>query len=168
MRVWVALLIAIALSGCEAVGLLSPSLEQIPSAESTPEIGQMEAKIRVRINQIRQQYNLEPLSHNDQLAQVARQYSQQMSAQDFFSHTSPDGKTPATRVKSVGVTYRLVGENLFKCTNIPEPVPAAVQGWMDSPGHRKNILRSEYQETGIGVWREGNTYYITQLFLRKA
>jgi len=41
-----------------------------------------------------------------------------------------------------------------------------VQGWMDSPGHRENILRPEYRETGIGVWRTGNTYYFTQLFMR--
>lgn len=169
MKVWVGLLIGITLSGCSSIHLLSSVSEQTSSSVTPAQVtGEMEARIQTKINQIREQYNLEPLRYNDQLAQVARQYSQQMSAQNFFSHTSPNGDTPATRVQSGGITYTLVGENLFKCTNVPEPVPAAVQGWMDSPGHRENILRSEYRETGIGVWQEGNTYYMTQLFLRKS
>lgn len=51
-------------------------------------------------------------------------------------------------------------------TNLPQPVGDAVQGWMESQGHRENILRPEFRETGIGVWRTGNTYYFTQLFMQ--
>lgn len=132
----------------------------------SPKTAQIEVQIRQRINEIRQEQGLGELQANEKLAEVARRYSQQMAEQDFFSHTSPTGETPAQRVRSAGIGYRLVGENLFKSTNIPQPVSAAVEGWMDSPGHRENILRSQYRETGIGVWQDGETYYVTQLFLR--
>lgn len=145
-----------------------------PSADSaspsspvqSPQTAEMEEQIRQRINEIRQKEGLTELQPNPKLAEVARRYSQQMAEQDFFSHTSPAGDTPAQRVQAAGITYIVVGENLFTSTNIPQPVNAAVKGWMDSPGHRENILRSQYRETGIGVWRDGETYYVTQLFLR--
>jgi uncharacterized protein YkwD len=126
----------------------------------------MEGLIRDRINTIRQQQGLDPLRPNPQLAQVAREYSQQMARRNFFSHTSPSGETPADRVRAVGLTYWMVGENLFQATNVPDLVPAAVQGWMTSPGHRENLLQPGYTETGVGIWREDNTYYVTQLFMR--
>lgn len=137
-----------------------------PLPVQTPQTAQMEEQIRQRINEIRRQQGLIELQANSKLAEVARRYSQQMAEQDFFSHTSPTGETPAQRVQAAGIVYRMVGENLFTSTNIPQPVNAAVEGWMDSSGHRENILRSQYRETGIGIWRDGETYYVTQLFLR--
>lgn len=126
----------------------------------------MESQVREQINQIRQQQGLTPLRQNDQLAEVARNYSRRMAEEDFFAHVSPKGDTLSDRVEAAGVFYFMIGENLFTSTNIADPVPASVKGWMNSPGHRENILRSEFRETGIGVWRQGNTYYFTQLFLR--
>jgi uncharacterized protein YkwD len=126
----------------------------------------MEEQVYQRINEIRQKQGLSQLRHNEKLAVVARHYSEQMAQKNFFSHTSPEGSTMVQRVKKAGIFYLMIGENLFMCTNIPQPVPSAVQGWMDSPGHRENILRPEYRETGLGVWRKGNTYYMTQLFMR--
>jgi uncharacterized protein YkwD len=126
----------------------------------------MEAAVRQRINEIRQKNELNSLENNERLAQVARNYSQQMARDNFFSHTGSDGSTLSQRVRAGGISYWVVGENLFKSTNAPEPVPLAVKGWMNSPGHRENILRPVFTQTGIGVWRQGNTYYITQLFMR--
>lgn len=137
-----------------------------PAPAQSPETAEIETQIQQRINAIRLEQGLTDLQQNERLAEVARRYSQRMAEQNFFSHTSPDGDTPAQRVQSAGIRYWLVGENLFRSTNIPQPVDAAVEGWMESPGHRENILRSEYRETGIGVWRQGSDYYITQLFLR--
>lgn len=126
----------------------------------------MEAQVRQQINVIRQQQGLTPLRNNEKLAEVARRYSRRMAEQKFFAHTSPQGDTMVDRVRAARIFYFLLGENLFTSTNIPQPVPAAIDGWMNSPGHRENILRPEFRETGIGVWRQGNTYYVTQLFLR--
>lgn len=167
--------LALTTVSCDSLAQWKERLPAIqPSADSSipsnpvqsPQTAQMEVQIRQRINEIRQKQGLSELQANEKLAEVARRYSQQMAEQDFFSHTSPTGETPAQRVRSAGIVYMLVGENLFTSTNIPQPVNAAVEGWMDSPGHRENILRSQYRETGIGVWRNGETYYVTQLFLR--
>lgn len=176
MKRLIGLVILLSLSGCTYVDQLLPNLPPLipqptqrsrnPAPAQSSTIGQMEAQVRQQINQIRQQQGLSQLRPNARLAEVARNYSRRMAEQNFFSHTSPSGDTMVQRVRSAGIFYVLLGENLFTSTNIPQPVPAAVQGWMDSPGHRANILRSEYRETGIGVWRIGSTYYFTQLFLR--
>lgn len=126
----------------------------------------MEQQVWKQINTIRQKEGLSPLKPNPKLALVARNYSRRMADQNFFAHKSPSGDTVAQRVQSAGIFYWIVGENLFKGTHIPRPATIAVEGWMNSPGHRANILRPEYRETGIGVWKQGDTYYFTQLFLR--
>lgn len=170
---WIA--IVLLLSGCDAIQQLSPILPNLesrsqqqtaPSPVQSPATAAMEAQVREQINTIRQQQGLSSLRHNEKLAQVARSYSQKMAEQNFFDHTSPQGDTMVERVRSADIFYFVLGENLFTSTNISQPVPAAVEGWMNSPGHRKNILRSEYRETGVGVWKDGNTYYFTQLFMR--
>lgn len=130
------------------------------------QIAQMENQVWQRINQERQRRGLQPLRQNSKLNIAARNYSKQMAQQNFFSHNDPQGKSSADRVRQYGVTYRLLGENLFKSVNAPDPVPLSVSGWMKSQGHRENILRSAFTETGVGIWRTGNTYYFTQLFMR--
>lgn len=166
------------LSGCQTVqDFLKAVPRQLPvlreiTSQPTPTPAQsssaaaIEEQISQEINAIRKQQGLSELRQNNQLASVARKYSQKMAERKFFSHTSPDGDSVADRVRSAKIFYWIVGENLFRSVNISEPVPAAVEGWMNSPGHRANILRSEYRETGIGVWRIGNSYWITQIFLR--
>lgn len=166
------------LSGCQATqDFLESAARQLPlltkiTAPPSPAPAQtastagMEEQIWQQINTIRQQQGLSELRYNDNLASVARKYSQKMADRNFFSHTSPDGDSVADRVRAAKIFYWMVGENLFRSSNIPQPVPAAVEGWMNSPGHRANILRSEYRETGIGLWRVGNSYWITQIFLR--
>jgi uncharacterized protein YkwD len=171
---WVA--IALLLTGCEqAIDYLPPLPQiQIPSNKpsqapqpiQSPQTAQIEAEIRQQINQVRQKNGLQPLKNNEKLAEVARNYSRQMSENNFFSHTGADGSTLSDRVSAGGIVYWMVGENLFKSKNVRQPVPAAVEGWLASPGHRENILRPMFRETGVGVWRNGNTYIITQLFLR--
>ncbi len=144
-----------------------PAKEQEPNVTvQTPLTAEMESLVHQRINQVRQQHHLNQLQVDERLARVARQHSRQMARQNFFSHTSPAGDTVVQRVRSAHVSYWVVGENLFKSVNILNPVPSSIQGWMNSPGHRQNILQPEFTQTGVGVWRNGNTYYITQVFLR--
>ena len=178
--------IALNLMGCESLNQVLPNLPlpssfptQLPTASSaspspgnssatvqSPAIAEMEATVRQRINEIRQEQGLKPLQSNDRLAQVARDYSRLMAEKNFFSHTGPDGRNVGQRVQAAGIIYWIVGENLFKSVNIPNPGPVAVKGWMESPGHRENILTAPYSETGVGVWQQGDSYYFTQLFLR--
>lgn len=147
-------------------GVAAPAPATTTTVAQSESTGQMEAQVFAQINTIRQQQGLSELRQNEKLAQVARDYSRRMAEGDFFAHTSPQGDTMVERVHAAGIFYFVLGENLFTSTNIPQPANASVTGWMNSPGHRENILRREYRETGIGVWQRGNTYYFTQLFLR--
>lgn len=148
------------------VEMPSANLPQLPQVAQSDTNDQIEISVTQLINQRREDKQLPPLEHNEKLAQVARNYSQQMAENNFFSHTGIDGSTLEDRVKAGGIIYSVVGENIFQSTNIPQPAEVAVDGWMQSPGHRENILRPVFTETGVGVWRVNNTYYITQLFLR--
>lgn len=166
--------ILLSLSSCDAIKemLRESSLipdqtsQQNPIPSQSPSTANMETQVIEQINQVRRQQGLSELRFNEKLAIVARRYSEKMAEKNFFSHTSPEGDTMVERVRAEGVYYIMIGENLFKGTNLSQPVSIAVDGWMNSPGHRANILRPEYRETGVGVWRIGNTYYMTQLFLR--
>lgn len=129
------------------------------------EMLRVEAEIWHQINQQRQRYGLSPLRVNDQLTQAARNYSKQMAEYNFYSHTGLNGQTFRQRVEDRGIRAKLVGENLFKFGQRPNPSGFAVQGWMNSAGHRKNILLSQMTETGIGIWKHGDTYYMTQIFI---
>ena len=127
----------------------------------------METQIRQQINAVRQSHGLGPLQPNNSLAQVARNHSQQMASRGFFDHTDHRGEGAFERVQSAGIPFRLVAENLFMSENAPQPVALAVKGWMNSPGHRANILRAGLTHTGVGIFKKGDTYYFTQLFIQR-
>lgn len=131
-----------------------------------PSIAQMETAVWKRINGQRQKQGLKELARNATLTQVARAYSRRMSEERFFSHFDPQGKSAADRVRAAGVSYQVVGENLFLSRNAPDTLQVVVNGWMKSPEHRQNILTAEYSETGVGIWKRGQTYLVTQIFIR--
>jgi uncharacterized protein YkwD len=136
------------------------------SAAQSQSLAQMEEAIRQRINQQRQKQGLQPLKANDTLRKIARNYSRRMRQEKFFSHYDAKGKSVSDRVLAAGIRYSAVGENLFKSYNLPNVIEGSVRGWMNSKGHRENILRRQYTETGVGIWKDGSTYHITQIFLK--
>lgn len=89
---------------------------------------------------------LEPLAWNGSLAQSAALKAQDMCTKDYWSHDSPDGLTPWTFMDRAGYAYISAGENLAKNFSSDE---AVVTGWMNSPGHRANILKAGFTETGV-------------------
>jgi uncharacterized protein YkwD len=158
---WAAILfVAIVLSSCASISSLFAK-PVVPLS-----LTEMEVAVLQQINQIRQQQGIPTLQPNPTLAQVARNYSQQMVSQNFFSHTDPSGNEAVQRVYGAGIEFELVGENLYKSVAAPDPVKDAVEGWMESPGHRANVMRSVFTETGVGAWQAGDTYYFTQLFIQ--
>lgn len=78
-----------------------------------------------------------------------------------FSHTRPDGRSFTTALAEQGVNYRMAGENIAWGQRSPEQV---MEGWMNSPGHRANILRESFTHIGVGYHQEGGVNYWTQLF----
>ena len=112
------------------------------------------------VNDIRRQNGLNPLTANWELSRVARYKSQDMRERGYFSHTSPTYGTPFQMIKAFGLTYRSAGENIARGYSTPQ---AVVNGWMNSSGHRANILNASYTQIGVGYVAQG--HYWTQLFI---
>lgn len=105
---------------------------------------------------------LRPLAHDGRLAEAAQAYSADMAARAFYSHTSPEGLAPWDRAAASGAPHRGIGENIACGQRTPSEV---VEGWMNSPGHRANILKPDFTHLGVGYAGGGpaGTYW-TQLF----
>lgn len=114
------------------------------------------------VNQIRAENGLGALTYDWELSRVARYKSQDMKDKNYFSHTSPTYGSPYQMMKSFGITYRTAGENIAKGYATPQ---AVVDAWMNSPGHRANILNATYTRIGVGYVASGN--YWTQMFISK-
>jgi uncharacterized protein YkwD len=125
----------------------------------------IEQRIFQAINQVRQENKLPPLKWHAKIAEVARSHSTRMAAKRFFSHEDPQFGGPDNRLSAAGIAWRRCGENIFEEYGEADPVRAAVRGWMQSSGHRKNILTRGFTDTGIGVARgRDGAYTITQVF----
>ena len=131
---------------------------QIPQLEST--VSSYESEVIRLVNEIRQQNGLRPLAANWELSRVARYKSQDMRDNGYFSHDSPTYGTPFQMLSAFGLSYRTAGENIAKGYASPQ---AVVNGWMNSSGHRANILNASYTQIGVGYVSGGN--YWTQLFI---
>ncbi|MFE6175445.1 CAP domain-containing protein [Streptomyces sp. NPDC056464] len=113
-------------------------------------------------NRERTRAGLHPLAIDPTLATAARAYSTDMAVRAFYSHTSPEGTQPWDRAAAAGSRMRTIGENIACGQRSPAEV---VEGWMNSPGHRANILKRDFTHIGIGFAGGGpaGTYW-TQLF----
>ena len=130
----------------------------IPQVSSA--VTSFESEVIRLVNEIRVQNGLKPLTANWELSRVARHKSQDMRDQGYFSHTSPTYGTPFQMIKSFGLSFRTAGENIAKGYATPQ---AVVNGWMNSSGHRANILNASYTQIGVGYVAKGN--YWTQMFI---
>jgi uncharacterized protein YkwD len=126
-------------------------------------------EVIVLVNQERASNGCPALVKNDALTNAAQGHSTDMALNDFFSHTGSDGSSPGTRATRVGYSWSL-GENIAAGQSTPQH---AVQDWMNSPGHRANILNCSFSDTGVGYYYRANdpgsvTYrhYWTQMFGR--
>ena len=112
------------------------------------------------VNVERAKAGLSPLEYDWQLSRVARYKSEDMQKNKYFSHTSPTYGSPFNMMKSFGISYKTAGENIAKGYQTPS---AVVDGWMNSKGHRANILNSSFTHIGVGYVASGN--YWTQMFV---
>ncbi|MEU8762384.1 CAP domain-containing protein [Streptomyces sp. NPDC048659] len=101
-----------------------------------------------------------PLTSNATLVKAAQGHSDDMAARDFFDHTNPDGAGPGDRVTAAGYPWTTYGENIAMGQSTPAQV---MESWMNSPGHRANILNCDFKEIGVGVHDAGGPYW-TQVF----
>ena len=135
-------------------------LINIPSRDSA--LSSYESEVVRLVNIERQKNGLSPLVEDWQLSRVARYKSEDMRDRSYFSHTSPTYGSPFDMMKAFGISYRSAGENIAKGQQSPE---AVVKAWMNSPGHRANILNKGFTHIGVGYAKSGN--YWTQMFISK-
>ncbi len=116
-------------------------------------------------NAARKEQKLQPLAPNPTLTMLARNHSTNMAGQNKLDHTL-DGKTMVDRVRASPYVFSRVGENIAMGDG-PIPIATIFQGWMNSPGHRANILQPDFTQIGVGVaaTATGRKYY-TQVFGR--
>lgn len=116
------------------------------------------------VNEVRAKHNLPPLLLYNELSSVAREKSKDLMVGNYFDHNSPTYGSPFDMMKKFGITYRTAGENIAGGFDTSEEV---MDGWMDSPGHRANILNPSYTHIGVGYVSGGGKYgtYWTQMFV---
>lgn len=118
------------------------------------------------VNMERARAGCAPLTLDSRLTAAAQNHSEDMAVNNYFDHTSPDGTTAAQRVTRAGYNWSATGENIAAGYATPAQVMA---GWMQSQGHRANILNCAYTHLGVGHYYEaGDIYghYWTQVFAR--
>lgn len=120
------------------------------------------------INSRRQKNRLGQLDWDDDVAEMARRYSEEMARGNFFSHYDKRGRSVAERAQSFGIRrWNSIGENLFFCTGYDDFSNLAVKSWLNSSAHRKNMFNPAWTTTGIGAASDrSGKVYITQVFLK--
>ena len=121
-------------------------------------------KVLELVNQERAKAGVKPLKGNLELSNVATIKSQDMIDKNYFDHNSPTYGSPFDMMKKFGISFNMAGENIAYGQRTPEEV---MKGWMNSPGHRKNILNPNFEQIGIGIAKNssGVTYW-TQMFIK--
>jgi uncharacterized protein YkwD len=120
-----------------------------------------------QINGERTSRGIAALTLREDLRLVARAHSEDMIARGFFDHDNPDGLDPFERMGNAGITFSTAAENIATNTGFgASSVSAAVNGWMNSDGHRNNILNADFTHTGMGVATDGaGKFMYTQVFI---
>lgn len=129
-------------------------------ADAGGNISQYAQQVIDLTNQERAREGLPALKADAQLSSVALKKSQDMQAKNYFSHTSPTYGSPFDMMRDFGVTYKTAGENIAQGQRTPQEV---VQAWMNSEGHRKNIMSKDFTHIGVGYESGGNHW--TQMFV---
>lgn len=145
----------------------NPSMIYVGQKINIPEANPLQAyetEVIRLTNAERTKRGLTALGTNWQLSRVARYKSQDMINKNYFSHTSPTYGSPFTMMQSFGLRFSAAGENIAYGQRTPQEV---VTAWMNSPGHRANILSPAYTQIGVGAAKKSNgTLYWTQEFIK--
>ncbi|GAA2363334.1 CAP domain-containing protein [Nonomuraea africana] len=141
----------------------TPSTSPSPSPSGSPSGGSaVEEEVVKLTNEARATGGCKPLTHDPKLHTAAEGHSADMAAKGYFDHTSPDGRSPGDRIKTSGFSpISAWGENIAKGQRTAAEV---VRGWLNSPGHKANIMNCNYTHIGVGHADKGPVW--TQVFAR--
>ncbi|MDD2181232.1 MAG: LysM peptidoglycan-binding domain-containing protein [Bacilli bacterium] len=140
----------------------------IPSAPSVPGTPSnqrsLEEEVIRLVNIERERVGRSPLTENPKISNLARTKSQDFINNDYFAHNSPTYGTPFNMLRSFGISFSAAAENIASGQRTAADV---MNSWMNSSGHRSNILNPTYNQIGVGVARDNNgNLYWTQMFIR--
>ena len=161
----------------------TPSVPNIPVVDETPDnstennvtnadenfMAAVETAIYNKVNEERAKAGVPTLTYNTVMQKYARIKSQDMGDNNYFSHEDLNGNLITTQMKKDGVSYKAWGENIaYIGGNISADALAErfMTNWMNSSGHRENILSTNFSSIGVGVYKIGNKVYATQEFYR--
>ena len=158
---------AVRLTGADSIeALFRPRLVENVAAVN---VNAVERSAFDLLNKKRVEQGLIPLIWSADLEVVARQHSQNMAEFQFFSHRGLDNKLVSDRADAAGLgRWRAIGENIAFNRGFDDPVGKAVELWLDSPSHRRNLLSETWKESAVGVAvADDGSYYFTQVFLAR-
>jgi uncharacterized YkwD family protein len=142
-----------------------PSAQQPKQDTQASNASGFEKQVIDLTNQERKKNGLDALKMDGELSNVAEMKSEDMKEQNYFSHTSPTYGSPFEMMENFGVDYSTAAENIAVGQKTPESV---VNAWMNSPGHRKNILNKQVTHIGVGTAKDASQgIYWTQMFIAK-
>lgn len=132
---------------------------------STQNFSEYQKQVLDLVNAERTKRGLNPLTLDAKLSNTATLKSQDMINKGYFDHTSPTYGSPFDMMQQFGISYRSAGENIAMGQRTPQEV---MNSWMNSSGHRANILNSSFTTLGVGIAKDANgTIYWTQMFIGK-
>lgn len=142
----------------------APAANTTTAAPASANYGSYEQQVVNLVNQERAAAGLPALKVNTELAAMAEKKAEDLRDNHYFDHTSPVYGSPFDMMRQFGISYTAAGENIAKGQRTPAEV---MNGWMNSPGHRANILNSSFTEIGVGyVTDSSGTGYWVQEFIR--
>lgn len=155
------LLLAILASACE--GISSPT-----EPDRWLTTSEIENHLVALANHARRSAGIRPdLVTEIALAGVARRHSEDMRDRGYLGHDSPEGTTLRQRLEQAGIDFSRAGENLVQVTRVADPADFAHSLLMDSQRHRANILDDRFSLVGVGVARSAETFWVTEIFIRR-
>jgi uncharacterized protein YkwD len=137
----------------------TPPASRTPQAQPAP-AGTV-AQVVALVNKERATAGCGPVTEDAQLDKAAQGHSDDMAARNFFDHTNPDGAGPGERITAAGYRWSTYGENIARGQQTPQ---AVMDSWMNSPGHRANILNCSFKNIGVGVHDGSGGPWWTQAF----
>lgn len=141
---------------------LNPTEEEdlLPRSQVRP----LEDDLFELVNIARADEGVHALVHDEDIREVAYEYSEDMYRRDFFSHVDPEGDDVVDRLDAAGIDFTMAGENIAWNSGFSDPVQAAHDSLMASSGHRANILNESFTRIGCGIATDGDLYYYTEVF----
>ena len=140
-------------------------------AQPADKVKETPAQLVVRLtNEFRKEEKVAELKTSKKLTEIAQAHADNMAKQDKYGDDDTNGhvldnKNMKDRVEAAGYKYRAVGENVAMSKGMKEPIPAAVEGWKKSEGHRANMLNDKFTEMGTGVAQgKSGRWYFVQVF----